>query len=60
MNYNLAKVFVIGDGVDSFPAFHDLRCVPENKTWPVSAFTPYLSVSRTPSLKDDIMDKRTR
>jgi hypothetical protein len=59
MNYNLAKFFVIGDGVDSFPAFHDFRCVPENKTWPVSAFTPCLSVSRTPSLKEDMVDKRT-
>ena len=44
MNYSLANVFVIGDDV-SFPAFHDFRCVPENKTWPVSAFTPCSSAS---------------
>ena len=42
MNQSLDKVFDIGDDV-SFPAFQDFKCVPENSTWPVSAFTPFLS-----------------
>lgn len=47
--YNFARVFVIGDvevEVDSLPAFQDFRCVPENKTLPVSAFTPCLSARK--------------
>jgi hypothetical protein len=41
-NFDLALTLPLG----SFPAFQDLRWVPVNMTWPVSASTAWVSVYR--------------
>jgi len=43
-SYNLDLVLTLPLG--SFPAFQDLRWVPVNMTWPVSASTAWRSVYR--------------